>query len=90
MGARLEHPPTLSASRPREIAFRQPDGDGRRWPGLAGLIAGQPRDGSFPQCAHSLGLIEAVCNEVLTFCPPLGFLSLALDARRFPVCHNGL
>src|ERR1035437_9596455 len=58
-------------SRSREIAFRQPDGYSRRWPGLAGSIACQPRDGSLPQFARCFGLLEAVRNEVLVFRPPL-------------------
>src|SRR5258708_19593981 len=71
-----------------EVIFRQPDCDRWRRSGLAGPLAGESRHDSLAEFARSFGLLEAVCDKILIFRPPFGFLCLSLEGWLF-LGHSG-
>src|SRR6267143_1213364 len=72
----------------REVIFRQPDRDRWRSSGLAGPFAGNARHGSLAEFARGFGLLKAVRDKVLIFCPPFGLLCLSLKGWLF-LGHRG-
>jgi hypothetical protein len=55
---------------------------------LEGALARDSRHGALAEFAHDFGLLEAVCDKVLIFRPPLGLLCLSLEWVLF-LSHSG-